>query len=160
LKYLKAFPGGETIRLDQVNEQWFENFQKYLLKNTGLSGASANSYAVAIRIALAKATHENIIPRNPAEAVRAISIPEADKVFLNPTEIQRLADTPLNGELGGKIRKAFLFSCFTGFRGSDLKCFACGENRFTVIVYITKKPFRFYRRAHTSFFISMAIFTA
>jgi integrase len=127
LRHLKAYPGGDTIRLDQVNERWFENFQKHLLKNTGLSGASANSYAAAVRIALNKAVQENIILRNPAETVKAIPVPEANKVFLNPEEIQRLANTPLNGELGGEVRKAFLFSCFTGLRVSDLKSIVWGD---------------------------------
>ncbi|MDR1239353.1 MAG: tyrosine-type recombinase/integrase [Treponema sp.] len=139
LRYLKSYPGGDTVRLDQVNERWFENFQKHLLKNTGLSGSSANSYAAAVRIALAKAAHENIIPRNPAEAVRAIPVPEADKVFLNPEEIQWLADTPLNGELGREIRKAFLLACFTGLRVSDLKSLTWGDIEYNPLQLIKRQ---------------------
>jgi hypothetical protein len=81
LKYLKAYPGGEFIRLDQVTDRWFENFQTHLLKNTGLADTSANSYAAAIRMALSKAVRENIIPRSPAEAIKAIPVPESDKIF-------------------------------------------------------------------------------
>jgi integrase len=78
-------------------------------------------------MALNKAVRENIIPRNPAGAVKSISVPDADKVYLAPDELQRLADTPLKGELGGEVRKAFLFSCFTGLRVSDLKSLSWGD---------------------------------
>jgi integrase len=127
LLYLKSYPGGDAIRLDQVTERWFENFQQYLLKDTGLAKATASSYAYAIRMALNKAVHENIIPRNPAATVKAIPVPEPDKVFLNPEEIQQLANTPVNGELGGEVRRAFLFACFTGLRVSDIKGLTWGD---------------------------------
>jgi integrase len=139
LPYLKSYPSGDTVRLDQVNERWFENFQNHLLKNTGLSSASANSYAAAVRIALNKAVHENIIPRNPAAAVKAIPVPESDKVFLNPQEIQRLANTPLNGALGGEVRRAFLFACFTGLRVSDIKGLTWGDIEYNPLQLIKRQ---------------------
>ncbi|MDR1987039.1 MAG: tyrosine-type recombinase/integrase, partial [Treponema sp.] len=139
LLYLQAYPGGESIRLDQVTEKWFENFQHHLLKNTGLSSASANSYAFAVRMALNKAVRENIIPRNPAAAVKAIPVPESNKVFLNPDEVQRLANTPLNGVLGGEIRKAFLFACFTGLRISDIKGLTWGDIEHTPLQLIKRQ---------------------
>jgi site-specific recombinase XerD len=127
LKHLSSYPSGDTIRLDQVNEKWFENFQKHLVKNTGLSQTTANSYAYAVRMALNNAVHENIIPRNPAEAVKSIPVPEPDKVYLNIEEIQQLANTPLNGALGAEVRRAFLFGCFSGLRISDIKSLTWGD---------------------------------
>jgi site-specific recombinase XerD len=75
---------------------------------------------------LRKAVREGIIPRNPAAAVKSISIPETDKVFLSSEEIQQLlARTPVGGELGADVRRAFLFGCFSGLRISDLNsCYA------------------------------------
>ncbi|MDL2229052.1 phage integrase SAM-like domain-containing protein [Treponema sp. OttesenSCG-928-L16] len=72
LKYLEPYPGGAAIQLGQVNERWFEGFQSYLEKESGLSKNTANSYAFAVRLALNKAVHENLIPRNPSESVKSI----------------------------------------------------------------------------------------
>jgi site-specific recombinase XerD len=127
MPYLENYPGGMTIQIGQVTEKWFSDFQDYLLKNSGLSKSSANSYAAAIRMALKKAVHESIIPRNPSEAVKSISVPETDKVFLNSEEIQKLANTPIGGELGADVRRAFLFACFVGLRVSDIKSLTWGE---------------------------------
>jgi integrase len=126
LKYLRDYQGG-NIAIGQVAEKWLEDFQTYLLKETGLSKTTASRYSSAIRFALRKAARDRVIPRNPAEGVRAIPIPESNKVFLTPREIQRLASTDLGGALGTEIKRAFLFGCFTGLRISDLKSLVWGD---------------------------------
>jgi integrase len=78
---------------------------------------------VAVRYALRKAARDRLIPRNPAERLRAIKIPESDKVYLSPLEIRKLANTPL----GGTVKRAFLFGCFTGLRVSDLRTLMWGD---------------------------------
>jgi integrase len=127
LKYLKEYPGGQVIQLGQVNEKWVRAFQEYMTHDTDLSPASAASYSQAIRMALNQAVKENIIPQNPAIAVKSIPVPESDKVFLNNEEIQKLADTPVGGKLGAEVKRAFLFACFTGLRVSDLKTLTWGD---------------------------------
>jgi hypothetical protein len=100
LPYLERYPGGTSVQIGQITEKWFLNFQDYLLKESGLSRNSANSYAAAVRMALKKAVHESIIPRNPAAGVKSISVPETDKEFLNIDEMQLLAKTPIGGNWG------------------------------------------------------------
>jgi integrase len=70
---------------------------------------------------------EFFVLRSPAAAIKAISVPETDKVFLNSEEIQRLANTPLGGASGADVRRAFLFGCFSGLRVSYLKSLAWGD---------------------------------
>ncbi|MDR3139231.1 MAG: site-specific integrase, partial [Treponema sp.] len=127
LKYLKEYSGGLVIQIGQVNEKWIRTFQEHMIRDTGLSQASAASYSQAVRMALNQAVRENIIPRDPAAAVKAIPVPESDKVFLSGEEIQKLADTPLGGKLGAEVKRAFLFACFTGLRVSDLKTLTWGS---------------------------------
>lgn len=127
LKYLEAFPGGIAIQLSQVTERWYESFQTYLLKDAGISPTTAYNYAAAIRYVLNRAVRESIIPRNPAAGVKGISLPESDKVYLNPEEIQQLARVELSGKLGPEVRRAFLFACFTGLRVSDLRSLTWGD---------------------------------
>ena len=126
LKYLDKFSGG-NIALGQVTEKWLEDFQAFLLKESGLSKGTAGRYEAAVRFALRKAARDRLIPRNPAEGVRAITIPESDKAYLTVQEIQLLADTPLGGKLGGMVKQAFLFACFTGIRISDLRTLEWGD---------------------------------
>jgi integrase len=126
LKYLKEYQGG-NIAIGQVTEKWIDDFQTYLLKETELSKTTASRYSSAIRFALRKAARDRVIPRNPADGVKAIPIPESDKVFLIPGEIQQLASTEMGGALGAEIKRAFLFGCFTGLRISDLKSLTWGD---------------------------------
>ena len=126
LNYLGKFSGG-NIALGQVTEKWLEDFQIFLLKESGLSKGTAGRYEAAVRFALRKAARDRLIPRNPAEGVRAITIPESDKVYLTIQEIQKLANTPLGGKLGSEVKRAFIFGCYTGLRISDLKTLAWGD---------------------------------
>jgi integrase len=126
LKYLKEYQGG-NIAIGQVAEKWIEDFQAYLLKETTLSKTTASRYSAAVRLALRKAARDRIIPRNPAEGVKAIPVPESDKVFLTSGEIQQLANTDMGGALGAEIKRAFLFGCFTGLRVSDLNSLSWGD---------------------------------
>jgi site-specific recombinase XerD len=126
LKYLDEFHGG-NITLGQVSEKWLEDFQTYLLKDTGLSKGTAGRYDASVRYALKKAARDRLITRNPAGGVRAIKIPESDKVYLTVQEIQKLANTPLGGKLGETVKRAFIFACFTGLRVSDVKSLVWGD---------------------------------
>jgi integrase len=126
LKYLDKFQGG-NIAVHNVTEKWLEDFQTYLLQDTGLSKGTAGRYEAAIRYALKKAVRDRLITRNPAERLKAIKIPESDKVYLTVKEIQKLANTPIGGELGGTVKYAFIFACFTGLRVSDIKSLAWGD---------------------------------
>ncbi|MDR2103041.1 MAG: phage integrase SAM-like domain-containing protein [Treponema sp.] len=47
LKYLKEYQGG-NIAIGQVAEKWTEDFQTYLLKETGLSKTTASRYSSTV----------------------------------------------------------------------------------------------------------------
>jgi len=126
LKYLEQFNNG-NITLGQVTEKWLEDFQEYLLKESGLSKGTAGRYEAAVRYAMKKAVRDRLIAHNPTNGVRAIKIPESDKVYLTANEIQRLANTPMGGKLGETVKRAFLFACFTGLRISDIKSLTWGD---------------------------------
>jgi integrase len=124
LKYLAEYC--KDIRLGSVTERFLEGYQGFLLEK-GLSKTTAAHYYAALKYILKRATRDRMIPRNPAEAVKGMNVPETVKVHLSVEEIQRLASTALGGALGAEVKKAFLFGCFTGLRISDLKSLAWGE---------------------------------
>jgi integrase len=127
LKYLREYPGGPVVNLGEVNEKWIRNFQEYMEHDTELTQSSAASYSQAVRMALNQAVRENIIPRNPAEAVKTIPVPESDRIYLTAGEIQKLADTPQKGPVGEQCKKAFLFACYCGLRISDIISLTWGD---------------------------------
>jgi integrase len=132
IRYLKKYSNGSTIQLSQINPQWIDGFQQYLLNatksnNEKLSPTTAYDYSKAIRMALRKAVNDNILIKNPAASVKGLQEPETDHIFLNIDEVQKLADTGIPGKLGEEIRRAFIFVCYTGLRISDIKSLKWGD---------------------------------
>jgi hypothetical protein len=81
VKYLEDFPGG-NISLGGVTEKWLEDFQDYLLKETGLSKKTIAHYSGAVRYALRKAARDRIIPGNRRE--RRIGAGKRQNIFDSP----------------------------------------------------------------------------
>lgn len=125
LKYLREFAG--TIQLGAVTEKWVSDYREFLLEKKVIGKATASKYFSAIKMVLHRAVRDSIIPRNPADDVQGISIPETEIEYLTPEELDRLAQTPLGGTLGAEIKKAFLFQCYVGLRPSDQRTLTWGN---------------------------------
>lgn len=123
LKYLREY--GKEIRIAEVDAPFLEGYQSFLLERVGKSTAA--HYYAALKTLLKKAVRDRILPRNPADHVKGISIPEKPKVYLTRDEIKRLVQTPLQGTLGQEVKKAFLFALYTGLRISDLRDLRWGD---------------------------------
>ena len=80
-KHLKNYRGGETIKLSAVTGAWFDGFQDYLLKESGLGQTTASAYSSQFRQVLHRAVREKILTKNPASVVKGIPIPESEKVY-------------------------------------------------------------------------------
>lgn len=63
------------------------------------------------------AVRDGILLRNPADNIERFEESYAPREFLTQDELRRLVSVPAPDELVGK---AFLFSCFTGMRWSDI----------------------------------------
>ena len=109
------------VMLSQITPSWVEQFQRYLREETGLSQGTASLYASALRRQLRLAVRDGLIAKNPAEFARNIPMPQSKKQPLSFEQLKRLAKTPLGGNLGAQVKRAFLFCCFTGLRVSDLR---------------------------------------
>ena len=120
IHYVRMFKNG-SVRLGQVSPRWIEEFQEWLRTESGLSQGSACLYSCALRHQLRLAVRDRLIASNPAETVRNISMPESRKQPLTLAQLKKLSLIPISGKLGGEVRRAFLFSCFTALRISDLK---------------------------------------
>jgi integrase len=125
LHYLRLYAG--ELQVGAVNERWLEGYQSFLREQKSIGPSTAAKYYSACVFVLNRAVRDLIISRNPADAVRGMITPEVVKIFLDPKELAKLANTPCGGELGEEVKRAFLFGCMTGLRVSDLRSLAWAE---------------------------------
>ncbi len=118
--YLRKFEESD-MKIRKITPKWIEEFQFFLLCSANLSKGSASLYSSALRKYLHLAVRDNIISKSPADFVKNIPMPESKKLPLSLAEIKRLSRIKIPGKLGGEVKKAFLFSCCTGLRISDLR---------------------------------------
>lgn len=119
---------GTRARLGDVDRDFCEGFLRYLTTaqsqrggGTLLSPRTQHHYYVVMKAALAMAVREGLLLANPMTAVRReylIRQTDAEREYLTLEELRRMMDTPFFDD---ETRRAFLFSCFTGLRISDLR---------------------------------------
>lgn len=81
---------------------------------------SAHRYLVRIGTILNKAEKDGIIKSNPYRLIDSMEVPKTSSTirqYLTIDELARLIDTPCRES----TKSAFLFSCFTGLRLSDIR---------------------------------------
>ncbi len=106
--YLKS-----DINLKNIDRKWIEKFRLSLLQSK-LSINSARAYYLKLKTLLNKAVREGLIENTPVKNVDTIKPQSVKREFLTIDEIEKIAALP-----GGRyelIKRAFLFSCFTGLR--------------------------------------------
>ncbi len=124
----------QPIAFQSLNEMWLLDFQKYLLKEkkNNMSWLIEGKIRAGIKIALRqRLIRSNFLPMAPS-----IKYQQGPKTFLDSGEIQRLIDTPFEKEF---LKRAFLFSCFTGLRYSDVKKIIWRNVETDFISFVSKK---------------------
>lgn len=116
IKHLSKFLGNKKLNFENANQKFLEDFKQYLLIR--LKPNSASSYFNKVKATFNQAVRDKIIVNNPSEDVKGISPEESEREYLTIEEIRRLWETPCRDEL---IKKAFIFSCYTGLRFSDIQ---------------------------------------
>lgn len=122
LKVLEFWPN-ENLLLSQVSEQMLADLRRYIdqqaVTKTGkaLSKKTANAYFNKVRSVFKRAHDKGFIKADLLVDVKTISVGESERVYLSIDEVRRLVDTPCRYEV---LKRAFLFSCLTGLRWSDI----------------------------------------
>ena len=140
LKHLESFKKGD-VRLSQVNEVWLIEWHKYLkstvTKNEKhLSKNTIFSYYHKVIACLKQAYKEKIISFNPAQTNVGVKAEDGKREYLTAEEVQLLIQTDCEDP---QLKRAFLFSCLTGLRWSDVAKLTWSEVREDVIVFKQKK---------------------
>lgn len=130
--------GGDGFPIGEINTRWVEVFVRFL-ERSKLKPNTAHLYYERTREMLGWAVRDGLIRSNPADGVRPPSKEESRREYLTIEELRRLADTPCRHD----VAKAFLFSCLTGLRHSDITTITWGEvqtsERGTRLVFRQKK---------------------
>lgn len=113
ISQLEAF-AGKVILFKRIDKTFLEGFRDHLLK--GLKPNSAAVYLARIKTACRVGADELKLQRYPGSKV-AIKKQDTRRIYLTIEELQKLAGTKCGNEA---VRDAFLFSCFSGLRYSDV----------------------------------------
>lgn len=132
----------ETITFKQVDSKFIDGFKSYLDKTAKdqykrkspdagegkpLSQNSKVSYFNKLRACINQAFEDRIIPINPLRGVTGFKQAETQRVYLTTEEIKALTNADCKYPV---LKRAFLFSCITGIRKSDIEKMTWSEVGF------------------------------
>ncbi len=120
-KYLQDYCYPETTFKD-IDEKFCEGFLEYLnkiktRKGCNLTKNTVYAYFSKFNACLNKAFKEKLILQNPVKYIESAKKQETKREYLTFDEIEALAQTEIKNNL---LKRAFLFSCLTGLRWSDI----------------------------------------
>mgnify|MGYP000261097123 CR=1 FL=1 len=122
VKHLEAY-AGKQIQFKDIDSNFCDGFKDYLETATGKTGKplgsnTKNNYFSKFKAVLNKAIKDRIIYVNPSDAVSNFSKEESQREYLTIDEVKTLAKAPCKYPV---LKNAFLFSCITGLRFSDVQ---------------------------------------
>jgi integrase len=123
LKFLKKCYG-DVLMTDELTIEKCLKFQQYLKdkartkSDLPLSQNTKYSYLNKFKAALKLAYRERLITENLSDFIKGFKQGESNREYLTFEEVQKLVETDCQYPI---LKNAFLFSCLTGIRWSDLQ---------------------------------------
>jgi len=130
-KHLQKYCSPSTQFRD-IDVDFVRGFKSYLQNdaktksNIGLSKNTQSSYFNKFRASINQAVKDKIIVDNPIQAVTSIKAETPAREYLTWDELNRLSKVDCKYPV---LKKAFIFSCLTGLRWSDVQKMTWGEVR-------------------------------
>ena len=109
--FLKLYP---NIKITEIDRHKASAFQRSISR---LTPCTINHYIQAMGHFCIHAVRDGLLPNNPFDSMR-VRVRRQIKEFLTLEEIISLMETPSQNEA---VKRAFLFSCFTGLRFGDIE---------------------------------------
>lgn len=122
-RYITLFFNKDTTFAD-IDEKMCMDYREFIQKKAKskkgeyLSINSQHNYFCKFKVCMAEAYRNHIIPINPCQFVNPPKGENPERSYLTLDEVRRLAKTDCSHP---KIKTAFLFSCLTGLRWSDIQ---------------------------------------
>ncbi len=122
-----------------VNEAWCNGFRDYLMDEP-IAQNTKNVYWSKFRSLMKEAVGDGILPSNPAARLERVKRVDTERTYLTLDEVKAMANAPCQTDV---LKRAFLFSCLTGLRKSDVERLTWGDvyvnGEFTRIIFRQKK---------------------
>ena len=114
--YARETYGTDDFEFARLTRDWVEGYRCWLIAHLPTLGTAA-AYFGKLRACLRRAYRDGLTVRNLADMVEAVPTEETERSYLTLSELRRMAsaDCALAG-----LKRAFLFSCLTGLRRSDV----------------------------------------
>ena len=122
LKHFIKF-AGPTKSFREIDQTFCENFRDYLKykaktkSGQPLSSSSISSYFNKFKACLKEAVRKKIILSNPATDVTNFKVVESKREYLTIDELKAIVKAECRYDV---LKRAFIFSCLTGLRWSDI----------------------------------------
>ena len=154
LKHLEKYESNQRITLSQITPKWVQGFKDYLeneatawgcdfrerIKDHPLARNSKLSYFNKLKACLNQAYEDRLIAYNPMRGIENFKPEDGKRMYLTIEELRKLVDTVCEYP---NIKRAFLFSCLTGLRRSDVIRLTWRDvqqqGEFTRIIFKQKK---------------------
>jgi len=113
----------DDVTFEQLTPAFIKGFKEFLINtartksNQKLSKNTASSYFNKVRASINEALHQGIIRTNPLNQVSSIKPENNKREYLTIDEVKALVKTDCRYP---DLKRAFLFSCLTGLRWSDI----------------------------------------
>lgn len=137
-RHIERFTHKKSLVLTAVDRVFLERFQQYL--ENGLASVTVNRYMSMLRVVLNDAVNEGLILRNPAQGIKPLKAEESERVYLTRDELRLLIETPSDYP---QMKNAFLLSCLTGMRKSDLQSLKWEQIKGDTLHFPQRKTKRF-----------------
>jgi len=144
LKIFEKFRG-KAITFSDVNKKFCNDFMEYLQERILPDGekpmnSSINNQYFYFSSVIRSALEDKIITENPLPKTKRLKVKKTKKIYLTLEELRSLVKTDCKYPI---LKNAFLFSCLTGLRWSDVSKLTWEEIEETdgekYLVYTQKK---------------------
>ncbi|MBR2236399.1 MAG: site-specific integrase [Prevotella sp.] len=153
-KHLQIYEKNQDITFEDITPEWVQGFKDYLeneatawapryerkLEYHPLSRNSRLSYFNKLRACLNQALADGVIEKNPMRGIENFKEEESKRMYLTIDEVKAITKTECSSP---GVKRAFLFSCLTGLRRSDIMKMTWSEvhkqGDYTRIIFKQKK---------------------
>jgi integrase len=134
-KHLVNYSQAKKLHLTfrNINESFWNGFKAYLVEVADHKPYTIHTVLSILKAVLNRAVREKLLLSNPLQHVKE-KRPKTTRTYLTLEEVKKLKAAPCGND---EIKRAFLFSCNTGLRISDIenlkkKDLARGEINITI----------------------------
>ena len=112
------FTKNKDVTFKQITKEWLDGFSNYLTVEAKLMPNTSFKYFRILKGVLLQASKGGFIRLEIIRSAEKLKRGKTEREFLEESELRKLASSDF---MDSEVKRAFLFSCFTGLRQSDVR---------------------------------------